>query len=86
MQKIPKAKPVPSKRFLEFAVKTKSWLPVGRNGWIIKFSCYRDSNILLFFVSQYTGQTILRYFVNEDEACKFINYVADLNPQEEYEL
>jgi hypothetical protein len=86
MQKNPKTKPVPSKRFLEFAVKTKSWHAIGRNGWIIKFSAYRENNILLFFLSQYTGQTIVRHFTNEDDACRFINYVIELNPEEIYEL
>ena len=85
MQKKTISKPVPSKRFLEFASRSKSWMPVCRNGWVIKFSSYRD-NILLFVVSQYTGQTIIRYFKDEDEACKFINLVIELNSQTEYDL
>jgi hypothetical protein len=60
-------------------------MPVSRNGWIIKFSSYRDNSILLFVVSQHTGQTIIRYFKDEDEACKFINLVIELNSQEEYD-
>lgn len=82
----PKTKPIPTKRFLEVASKTKSWHPVERNGWIIKFSQYRDSNILLFVISKYTAQTIVRYFSHEDEACRFINYVIELDPEEQYEL
>jgi hypothetical protein len=86
MQKKTISKPIPSKRFLEFASRSKSWMPVSRNGWIIKFSSYRDNSILLFVVSQHTGQTIIRYFKDEDEACKFINLVIELNSQEEYDL
>lgn len=86
MHKNPKAKPVPTKKFLEYAVKTKSWQAVGRNGWIIKFSSYKETSVLLTIVSQYTGQTLIRYFGNEDEACSYINYILDLNPQEEHEL
>lgn len=86
MHKNSKQKPVPSKKFLDFAVRTKSWQAVARHGWIIKFSAYRESSVLLIIVSQYTGQTIVRYYGNEDEACSYINYVLDLNPQEEHEL
>lgn len=31
----------------------------------------------------YTGQTIVRYFDNEDNAVKFINYVIECDPAEE---
>lgn len=68
------------------AVKTKSWMPVVRDGWIIKFSIYRQTFILLTVVSQYTGQCIIRQFCNEDEAVVFINMVTMLNAEQEYEL
>ena len=76
----------PSKKFLDMALKTKSWQPVARNGWIIKFSVYRDTNVLLTVISQYTGQVIMRHFTNEDDACMFINLVIELDADEEYEL
>jgi hypothetical protein len=82
----PRTRPSPTKRHLEVAYKTKSWHPVERNGWIIKFSQYRDSNILLFIVSRYTGQTIIRYFPHEDEAVLFINMVVELDADEVYDL
>ena len=68
------------------AVKTKSWMPVARDGGIIKFSIYRQTFILLTVVSQYTGQCIIRQFCNEDEAVMFINMVTMLNAEQEYEL
>jgi hypothetical protein len=82
----PKTKTVPTKRFLEVASKTKSWHPVERNGWIIKFSQYRDSNILLLVISKFTGQTIVRYYPHEDEAVLFINIIVELNADEIYDL
>jgi hypothetical protein len=59
---------------LDITNNTKSWEPVIRNNWAIKFSIYKE-NILLMFVSVFTGETIIRYYNNEDEACEFINYI-----------
>ena len=86
MRETQPTKKQPSKKFLETAMRTKSWQPVARNGWIIKFSVYRDSNVLLTVISQYTGQVIMRHFTNEDEACMFINLVIALDAEESYEL
>lgn len=60
--------------------------PVVRNGWVIKFSVYKNSDILLLFTSKFTGQTIIRYFKEEDEAVEFINYMTYQNPMEHLEL
>ena len=68
------------------AVKTKSWMTVARDGWIIKFSIYRNDFVLLTIVSQYTGQCIIRQFKGEDEAVMFINMVTMLDAEQEYEL
>jgi hypothetical protein len=68
---------------LEIKSKSKSFSPVTRNGWAIKFSIYRDFNILLVFLSLYTGQIIVRYFTEEDEAVKYINFVTAQDAQEE---
>lgn len=64
---------------MAYAVKTKMWQPVLRDGWHIKFSQYRDCYILLTLMSTHTGQTVIRYFNGEDEACNFINYVVQLD-------
>lgn len=71
-----------SKQFLKFATKTKSWHPVAKNGWVIKFSIHEEQNILLTIISQFTGQFMIRYFVDEENACKFINQVVSLDPDE----
>jgi len=72
--------------YLRIANNTSFYLPVNRNGWWIKFSTYHSHNILLFFISQHTGQTIVRYFDNEDDAVKYINYICDLDPKVELEV
>jgi hypothetical protein len=68
---------------LEISKNLRSFVPIVRNGWGIKFSTYRDTNILLMFVSLHTGQTIMRYFTDEDTAVNYINYVISQNPSEE---
>lgn len=59
----------------EIRSNTTYFQPVIRNGWIIKFSVYKNTEILLMFVSKYTGQTIVRYFPEEDLAVKYINMI-----------
>jgi hypothetical protein len=56
-----------------------------RNGWAIKFSLYLDINILLVFMSMHTGQTIIKYYDNERDAIKYINYVISKDAQETIE-
>jgi ABC-type molybdate transport system substrate-binding protein len=70
---------------LEIESKSKFWQPVVRNGWWIKFSVYRDHFILLMIVSRYTGQTIIRYYTNEEEAVAFINFITTCNAQDTFE-
>lgn len=72
-----------SKAFLAALDNTKSFLPVNRNGWWIKFSTYDHDNILLIVTSMFTGQTVVRCYDNEDDAVKFINYIIDCDPAEE---
>ena len=59
----------------EIRSNTTYFQPAVRNGWIIKFSVYKNTEILLMFVSKYTGQTIVRYFPEEDIAVKYINMI-----------
>jgi hypothetical protein len=68
---------------LDIRSNSRSFSPVVRNGWAIKFSVYRVDNILLIFTSCFTGQTIVRYFIDEDKAVNFINYITEHNPHEE---
>jgi ABC-type molybdate transport system substrate-binding protein len=65
---------------LEIANKIASYLPVNRNGWWIKFSVVDSDNILLVFTSMYTGQTVVRYYNNEDDAVSFIDFVIECDP------
>jgi hypothetical protein len=76
----------PSKRYFAASLLTKSWHPVNRNGWYIKFSTYDDSNVLLTITSKYTGQCIIRHFSKEEDAVLFINMVLVLDAHESYEF
>jgi len=67
---------------LEIKNNSRSFAPVIRNGWMIKFSVYRDNNILFVFTSIHTGQTLVRYFTDEDDAVKYLNYITTRNPNE----
>jgi hypothetical protein len=73
-----------SSKFIRFATLTKSWHPVNRNGWWVKFSTYFGSNILLIFTSDTTGQTIIRYFASETLAVQFINYIINTDSTAEF--
>jgi hypothetical protein len=71
-------------RFYDVGAKSKFFQTVERHGWAIKFSVYKDTFILLTVVSCYTGQTLVRYFNQEHEAVKFINFITELDPAQEY--
>lgn len=60
----------------------RSFVPIQRNGWIIKLSTYRDTNIMLIFTSVYTGQSFVHYFDDEDKAVDYINIIVTKNPNE----
>jgi hypothetical protein len=60
---------------------TKHFTPILKDGWVIKFSIYGFDNILLTVLSSYTDQTIIRYFVSEDDAVDFINRVIAEDPE-----
>ena len=64
----------------EIRSNTSYFRPAIKNGWIIKFSVHKNSDVLLIIVSKYTGQTFLRYFIEEDDAVKFINMITMLDP------
>ena len=59
--------------------KLKLFLPVVKNNWVIKFSVYKE-HVFLMFVSVITGQTIVRYYDDENKACQFINMILNKNP------
>ena len=65
--------------YRKIASKMKSWSPVARNGWAIKFSTYGET-ILLIFHSHMTNQTIVRFFIDEIDAVNFINFIISHDP------
>jgi hypothetical protein len=64
----------------------KSFKPVVRSGWAIKFSIHNESNVVLIFTSLYTGQTIVRYFTEEIKAVDYINMMLMKDASVEHEL
>ena len=68
-------------KFNQIKSDLKLWSPVERNGWYIKFSIFKEEQVLLIFVSAYTCQTIIRYFSNENDAVKYINFLCDKDPR-----
>lgn len=61
--------------FQEAKTKLKSFMPVIKNGWMIKFSTFLDDNVLISFMSLNTHQVIIRHFSSEDQAVNYINFV-----------
>jgi hypothetical protein len=82
MQKKNSKKVVKDNKTTVTELNYKSFTPVAKNGWYIKFSTLDANNILLIFVSSYTMETIVRYFSNEEMAVEFINFVITSDPQD----
>jgi hypothetical protein len=72
-----------TKKYRAMEPMINSFMPLSRNGWLIKLSVFDHEKTLILFVSQYTLQTIIRYFEDEVEAVKFINFIIDSDPTEE---
>ena len=72
-------------RLQEIKSNLNCFNPVVRNGWVIKFSIYKDTGILLIFTSKYTGQTIIRYCDSEDSAVDYINVIIDKDATVHYD-
>ena len=81
-----KLSPTTSRLRSEIKNNLRSWHMCQRNDWLIKLSIHRDENILLMFISRYTGQTIIRYFTCENDAVNYINYVIDKNAEDMVKL
>jgi hypothetical protein len=59
---------------------------VEKNGWLVKLSIMGDKYILAIIRSKITNQTIIRYFDEEDIALSFIDFVSELNADEEQDI
>jgi len=57
----------------------RTFHPVIRNYWWIKFSTY-NNNVLLVIGSTLTGQITVTYYTDEDRACDFVNWVLEQDP------
>lgn len=72
--------------FREFSENVNSWKIAQRNGWAIKISTHNDETVMMVFASQYTGQSIIRYCSNQEEAIKIIDYITHKNAREFLDL
>lgn len=57
----------------------RTFHPVIRNYWWIKFSTYKN-NVLLVVGSTLTGQVTITHYTDEDRACDFVNWVLEQDP------
>lgn len=64
----------------------KSLDEVRRDGWAIKLSILNDQFVLCVIRSEATGQTIVRYFDDEQEVADFVEFVCELNAIEEHDI
>lgn len=64
----------------EIEAKLRRFYPIAKNGWLISFSMTTEMNVLVTCLSAYTGQLIMRYFTNEDDAVGFINSIFSHDP------
>jgi hypothetical protein len=53
-----------------------SFIPIIKNGWLIKFSLFDKTQVLIIFMSLYTHQVVIRFFDNEEHAANYINFVS----------
>lgn len=72
--------------FQEAKTKLKSFVPVIKNGWLIKFSTYSSDNVLLFFMSINTHQVIIRHFDSEQLAVHYINFVIQHDSKKQWAI
>lgn len=70
--------------FQELQSKLKRYVPIIRNGWLIKFSHIPDIGVLLCIISLHTHQVIMRHMKEEAEAVAFIHLVESHNSREEW--
>lgn len=68
--------------FQELQSKLKRYVPIIRNGWLIKFSHIPDVGVLLCIISLHTHQVIVRHIKEEDQAIAFIHFVEAHNSRE----
>ena len=57
----------------------KTYQPVGRDYWWVKFSNYKG-NILLFAGSILTGEVVTQHFADEDDAVLYVNWLFIQDP------
>lgn len=70
---------------LDISKELRSWHPVVRDYWWIKFSNYKG-NILLIVGSTLTGQVVVRHYADENKACDFVNWIIEQDPSKSIKI
>jgi hypothetical protein len=58
-------------------VKLVSFPEIKRGNWHIKTSVLQYKQILIVAINKVTDKTIIRYFINDDDAANFIEYIVE---------
>jgi len=68
------------------SIKLKSFDEIERNGWTIQMSTLNDHYILFILRSKKSGQTVIRYFDDEDIAKEFVDSIIELESEDEHDI
>jgi len=68
------------------SIKLKSFDELEKNGWTIQMSTMNDHYILFVIRSKQSGQTIIRYFDDEEIARQFVDEITELEAQDEHDI
>ena len=66
--------------------KFKSLDPISRAGWTVKASTIHDTYLLTIILSESTGQCIVRHFDDEHVASAFVDFVCELDAEQEHDI
>jgi len=58
-------------------VKLVSFPEIKRGNWHIKTSVLQYKQILIVAINKVTDKTIIRHFINDDDAANFIEYIVE---------
>jgi hypothetical protein len=54
-----------------------TYVPIRRKDWVLKISIFKDSSIIIVGHNVYNFSTVLRHFVDADEAASYIDFLVE---------
>ena len=81
---MPKKQSRESERFKDKTIDLTSFVPIMKNDWVIKFSLYEETRVLIVFMSLHTHQVVIRHFNSEERAVGYINFVVDHDARKQW--